>query len=105
MRTRSSASGKTLGDVFNSLQRSPFPHIPHDVTCPFFGCEFIPIRAIVNDYCDRCSVIDDCEELALAPSKIRQITELSQLPPYLTSKFELVRLCAIHRFEELLQGE
>lgn len=102
----------TIGDLeeaFAGIERVRSPAVNMlGTSCPFYGSENTFIREHLehlSDFCPQCTVIDDCKEIAFAPKIIDQVTDPAQLPPYLTSGFELIRILAASRLEELLQEE
>lgn len=97
-----------LEEAFAGIERTRIPAINMlEVRCPFYGCESVLVREqleSVSDFCPQCLVVDDCKEIAFAPKAIECATDPAQLPQYLASKLELIRILAIDKLRELLRG-
>lgn len=86
--------------------------LKHGVTCPFYGYGTPPAEGFpakhLGDFCSQCPYSragEDCDEITCAVWIIDQITDLTLLPLFLSSRFELVRKLAINKLGELLREE
>jgi len=68
--------------------------------CVFYGHGYLP----QDEDCLQCTAANGCEELTNAPL-IKLITDPAELPRYLASDFDLVRIFAINRLAQLLREQ